>query len=127
MGGVSTDEERYAARLRDLEQAARRLESFLTTMIGNLELAQGELGTGQSLEDLVVRQADDDGKAFRRDVRAATREFERRLQLMRGEAFRVLVDSGRFGNISGVARHAGISVQMVRRLYEIAAAEDPTQ
>lgn len=112
----ASSEARYLARLDDLEQAARTLHAELGYLIRQCEAVRGRFDEGRSALE-VVTEVGERGRAFRRQLHASARRFDSAMQMARGESFRILLDDGE-SSITEVARVAGLSVQMVRRLVE---------
>src|ERR671918_3237141 len=101
--GPPSHETAYLARLEELTSAAEALETLLSSLQANCEQLRRELSAGRPIFDVVSAVGDEAGRAFRRDVHAATRRFERAMQATRGQSFRILIDeSGR--TVTEVAR-----------------------
>jgi hypothetical protein len=108
---------RYLRRLDDMQNAAATLRELLDQLISGGQAARADITSGQALVRVLQRVGDEDGREFRRRVHAAARHFERTMQALRGESFRILIEDGD-RSLTDVARTAGLSVQMVRRLVQ---------
>src|SRR3954454_15609623 len=90
----SSAETRYLSRLSDMQIAATELRDYLEQLIVNCAAARAQLNVGQPALNVVRAVGDERGRAFRRDLHAASRRFERTMQATRGESFRILVVEG---------------------------------
>jgi class 3 adenylate cyclase len=114
---------RYLLRLDDMQAAATQLHDMLAQLIANCGGVREQLNGGQPVLQVLQAAGDESGIAFRRELHAAARRFERTMQATRGETFRIYISEGT-RSVTEVARAAGLSVQMVKRLVESVAAED---
>jgi hypothetical protein len=112
-----TAESRYLLRLEEMQTAASALRELLDQLISNSDDARADIKAGQQAIEVVQTVGDADGRALRREVHAAARRFERTMQALRGESFRIMIEDGN-SSLTAVARTAGLSVQMVKRLVE---------
>jgi hypothetical protein len=112
-----TGESRYLLRLEDMQTAASALRELLDQLISGSDGARADLKAGREAIQVVQAVGDADGRALRREVHAAARRFERTMQALRGESFRIMIEDGN-RSLTDVARTAGLSVQMVKRLVE---------
>jgi hypothetical protein len=104
-------------RLGDMQTSAVALRELLDRLISKSEDARADIDGGRVAIQVVQTVGDADGREFRRQVHAAARRFERSMQALRGESFRILIEDGN-RSMTEVARTAGLSVQMVKRLVE---------
>ena len=114
-GSAPSSESRYRKRTEELKAAGVELQALLEELVNGCESVLVRLDDGVSALDVVRAVSDPDGRQLRRDVTAASGRFNRALQATRGEAFRILVDDGK-STFTSVARRAGLSTQMVKRL-----------
>jgi NADH:ubiquinone oxidoreductase subunit D len=112
-----TAESRYLVRLEEMQAAARALRELLDLLVSRSDDARADLKAGQGAVQLVQTIGNEDGRAFRRQVHVAARHFERTMQALRGESFRIMIQDGN-RSLTEVARTAGLSVQMVKRLVD---------
>jgi hypothetical protein len=109
---------KYRARTGELANAAGELDALLRILVANCHAVAGDLDSGLSALDSVRSVAGEAGRTFRRDVHAATMRFEKAMQALRGESFRVLVRDGGI-SVTELSRQSGLSAQMIRRLLRI--------
>jgi hypothetical protein len=119
----SSPETRYLARLDDMQLAATELRGLLDQLIASCDGVRAQMKDGKLALHVVQSVGDESGRAFRRELHSAARRFERKMQATRGESFRILINEGQ-RSLTDVARTAGLSAQMVKRLVESVAAED---
>jgi alanyl-tRNA synthetase len=110
---------KYRARIHELGEAGADLHALLTVLVANCDRVVRELDDGRADLDSVRSVADEEARAFRRDVNAAMTRFEQAMQASRGESLRVLVRDGGM-SVTDLARTIGLSAQMVRRLLRTA-------
>jgi hypothetical protein len=109
----------YQVRIRELGEMAAKLNALLTVLVANCEHVCKELDEGLSVIDSVRLVGDEAGRAFRRDLHAATTRFEHAMQAARAESFRVLVREVRIP-VTELSAMTGLSAQMIRRLLRLA-------
>ena len=122
--GHGSPRSRYLDRLDELSAAAAALSTLLDALVTNADQMRRELSGGRRIFDAVSAVSDEPSRAFRRDLHAATRRFERAMQATRGESFRILIQEGG-RTVTEVARAAELSVQMVKRLLATADTVGP--
>jgi hypothetical protein len=116
---------RYLVRINDMQLAATELRELLDQLIVNCSAVSVHLDEGEPVLQVVRAVGDERGRAFRRELHAAARRFDRTMQATRGESFRILVVEGQ-RSVTDVARTAGLSVQMGKRLVDSVVADDPS-
>ena len=114
-GGALFSESRYRKRTDELKAAAVELQALLEELVKGCDAALLELDAGMSALDVVRAASDSNAGRLRRDVATSAGRFNHALQATRGEAYRILMVDGN-GTWTDVARMAGISTQMVKRL-----------
>ncbi len=106
----------YVEHVELIGAAAADLHSAIDGVVDSLRLA-GRLRTeGAELVDLVRWLGERGGRRHRLGPTLAFREFETALAAYRAQAVRVLVDEDHL-TFSEIARLAGVSRQMVAKLY----------
>jgi hypothetical protein len=116
-GQPPTTEDRYLGRLDDMQSAAIQLRDMLNQLIANCDVVRAQINGGQPALQVVQAVGDEKGIAFRKELHLSGRRFDRTMQATRGESFRIFITEGQ-RSITDVARAAGLSVQMVKRLVE---------
>ena len=116
-GKPPTTEARYLERIDDMQSAATQLRDMLSQLIANCNVVRAQINGGQPALQVVQAIGDEKGIAFRKELHLSGRRFDRTMQATRGESFRIFITEGQ-RSITDVARAAGLSVQMVKRLVE---------
>jgi len=124
--GDESHRSRYLDRLDELSAAAAALGTLLGALVTKADQMRHELAGSRHIFDAVSAVSDEPSRAFRRDLHAAIRRFERAMQNTRGQSLRILVDDGGL-TVTEVARAVNLSVQMVKRLLATTdkAAHEP--
>jgi argininosuccinate lyase len=112
-----TTEARYLARLDDMQSAATHLRDMLSQLIANCDDVRAQINDGQPALQVLQAVGDEKGMAFRKELHLSGRRFDRAMQATRGESFHIFITEGQ-RSITDVARAAGLSVQMFKRLIE---------
>jgi hypothetical protein len=100
-----------------MQSAATQLRDMLSQLIANCDVVRAQIKAGQPALHVVQAVGDAKGIAFRKELHLSGRRFDRTMQATRGESFRIFITEGQ-RSITDVARAAGLSVQMVKRLIE---------
>jgi len=117
-----SDDDRYRRRLRAFENAAEQLTRQLIATTEGARKARRQADGSTNAVDIVLAVVRAGGPDERKHLHLLLRDFERSLQVLRGESFRILVESGSM-TITHAARRVVLSAQMARRLYRVAEAE----
>jgi argininosuccinate lyase len=105
------------ARLDDMQSTATQLRDMLSQLIANCDVVRAQINGGQPALHVLQSVGDEKGIAFRKELHQSGRRFDRAMQATRGESFHIFITEGQ-RSITDVARAAGLSVQMVKRLVE---------